>query len=215
MSNNELMQNFDEGGDTENRVIQGTFLKFTTDAIWRTGDGVAIEPGRRLIALGCATILQCWRGGMPVDTIVKEAGKDLPDIDTLNNKIPPDQWEVGLTGERRPPWQVQRVVYLLDPETAERLTFASGAIGARVAVSDLKDRVSTMQMLRGANVRPVIELSSKPMKTRFGVRQRPEFVITEWIEFSDDGVPRLAAPKSPDLVPEPTTAEIVGDSIAY
>jgi hypothetical protein len=172
MSNELVQQNFNDDDTTDNRAIQGQFLKFTTAATWETADGVAIEPGRRLIALGSATVLQYWHGGALIDTIPKKPGKPFPNVDELNAKIPTSEWEAGLSGEPRPPWQLQRMVYLLDPQTAERFTFSSGAIGAKIAVSNLRDRTNTMQSLRGANVRPLIALGAKPMKTRFGVRQR-------------------------------------------
>jgi hypothetical protein len=37
-----------------------------------------------------------------------------------------------------------------------------------------------MRKLRGENVYPVIMLSSKSMKTKSGIKQRPDFEIVDW-----------------------------------
>ncbi len=126
--------------------------------------------------------MQHWKDQRPIETVVKQAGKSLPDVDALNAKVPQSQWEDGIDGEPRPPWQRQEIVYFLDELTAEKFTFASGTIGARIAIANLKDRVCCMRALRGENVVPVVELANKPMKTRFGGKLRPDLKIVAWLE---------------------------------
>jgi hypothetical protein len=221
---------FDEAVN-DNRVIQGSLIK-CVDGAWKTGDGLSIPPGTQLLVLTTTSIVQCWRDQLPVDTIVKEPGKPLPDVDELNSKIPAKEWELDLSGQPRPPWQQQEVVYLLDQTTAEKFTFASGTVGARIAVSNLRERVQMMRALRGDNVIPIVELANKPMKTRFGSKLRPEFKIVEWAEFSAgltrdvtpqiEQQPKPAENTSPQKkktklrkVQPPTTAEELDDGIPF
>ena len=56
-----------------------------------------------------------------------------------------------------------------------------------------------MRVLRGANVAPILTLSSKPMKTKFGTKMRPDFEIVEFREIGGGGgqsVPQIESPKS-------------------
>ncbi len=205
----------DDDSDDVGRVIQGTLLK-CVDGNWRDRDGLPIPANTQLLAVGSTTIIQRWLEQMPIDTIVKRPGEPLPDVDQLNSLIPQNEWEEGIDGKPRPPWQRQLVVYLLDEATAEKFTFASGTIGARIAVENLRDRMRSMRALRGVNVVPVIELANKPMKTRFGGKMRPEFKIMDWREFGGGApaVPQLehAPIKS---VAAPTASEEMRDEVKY
>jgi len=49
------------------------------------------------------------------------------------------------------------------------------------------NRVHAMRRLRGQDVCPIIELSKAPMKTRFGMKSRPEFRIVDWCTFGGGG----------------------------
>jgi hypothetical protein len=124
--------------------------------------------------------VQRWQDQLPVETIVKLPGVPLPDVDELNAKIPENEWEEGLDGSPRPPWVKQHVVYLLNPHDASLFTFINSTTGAMIAVERLKDKVRWMRALRGEKVMPFIKLDAKPMPTKFGMKQRPEFTILEW-----------------------------------
>jgi hypothetical protein len=76
-----------------------------------------------------------------------------------------------------------------------------------------------MRALRGANVAPIVKLDSRPMKTAFGMKLRPEFTIVNWVGFGDDSAPALEhkvanAPALKD-VPEPSMSEIMNDEIGF
>jgi hypothetical protein len=203
--------NHDDGWndvEVDDRVIQGALIK-CVDGHWSTKDGTA--PPKRLLALATTTILQLWDNKMPVETIVKRPGEPLPDIDELNDRIPEENWEIGLDGQPRPPWQKQFVVYFLDPISASKFTFANGTVGARIAVANLKDSIKWMRAMRGDSVVPVIELASKAMKTKFGQKLRPDFKVVEW---SSLGV-SLTKDTTPQIVAPVTTSEALNDDIPY
>jgi hypothetical protein len=202
---------FDDTG-SDDRLIQGTIIK-CVDGHWSAKDDTALPPGMRLIALATAQALQRWQDQMPVETIVKRPGQPLPDVDELNAKIPQKKWEKGLDGKPRPPYSHQYIVYLLNPADASLFTFINNTLGAMIAVERLKDKVKWMRGLRGARVVPVVELSSKLMKTKVGVKQRPEFTIIEWRDF---GGLQATAPAIEHLgqpVEPPSVEEELNDSV--
>jgi hypothetical protein len=178
---------------SKSRLFVGVALK-CVDGHWNDADGLI--PPDQLLVIGTTKALQCWQEQKPIHTIVETPGEPLPDIDTLNEKIPREEWEEDLNGNPRPPWQLNYVVYLLDPDTADTFTWANSTTGARIAFERLTDKFTWMRAMRGANVLPLVKLDSRPMTTKFGVKQRPEFTILEW---RDLGVPApaIAAPQTP------------------
>jgi hypothetical protein len=209
--------------DTSERLIHGSLLK-CVDGRWSTQDDPDMT-GTQLLALTTTKAIQRWQLKEPVDTVV-DSGAGLPDIDELNAKIPRAEWEPGLDGQPRPPWQRQFVVYLLDTSDASIFTFANGTIGARIAWERLVDRVNWMRALRGTAVFPLITLDNRPMKTQFGTKLRPEFAIVEWRDLGSTGTPviesappraiegKTAAPVGTP-VRVPTTAETLNDKIPF
>lgn len=194
----------------DDRIIQGVLAK-CVDGNWHDRDKRPVPS--KLLALKTFTIVQLWRNQKPEQTIDGRVSS-LPDVDELNAKIPEREWEKGIDGKPRPPWQRQEVVYLLDEATAQKFTFASGTIGAQIAVEELRDRVLWMRQLRGRKVLPIVELTNKPMKTRHGgSKLRPHFAIAEWRELSA-GLAREATPLLEHVKP-PTTAEELNDTIPF
>jgi len=196
------------------RLIRGTILR-CTDGKW--ADGLGSPPPALLIALGTTQAVQCWKDSKPTDVIVAEPGKPLPNVDELNSQIPVEEWEKGLDGKPKAPWVLQHVAYLIDPVSAESYTFINGTYGARLAVEKLADRVANMQRLRGGNALPVVKLEAKPMKTKFGTKQRPEFTIVEWREIGGTGEEVKAIEHQPigKPVAQPTVSEELNDQIPW
>jgi hypothetical protein len=205
---------------TERHIIKGTILR-CVDGKWVDADG--LQPPEPLVVMGVTQALQCWRDGKPTDTVVKRSGESLPNVDDLNEQIPKNEWEKGLNGEPRPPWVHQHIVYLVDPGSAEAFTFLNSTWGARIAVERLAERISNMRQLRGVSALPLVKLESRQMKTKFGTKQRPEFVIVEWRELANQ--PEVKAiehkPKADDAkaakpgrpVAPPTLSEELNDVI--
>jgi hypothetical protein len=109
-------------------------------------------------------------------------------------------------------------VYLIDPTTAEKFTYANNTYGAMLAFSTLNDRVETMRKLRGDGVIPEVELACKPMKTRHGNKLRPEFKITgDWRRLGGSPAPQIASAEPAKLtkVSEPTTKEELDDELPF
>lgn len=208
--------------NTSERLIHGELLK-CVDGRWSTNDDSALT-GTQLLALTTVKAIKRWLE--PVETIV-DTGTGLPDVDELNAKIPRTEWDLGLDGHPRPPWEQQYVVYLLNTSDASLFTFANGTIGAMIAWERLVDRINWMRALRGSAVFPLVTLDSRPMKTKVGIiKLRPEFSIADWRDLGTTGSPAIestpsraieaktAAPVG-KLVRAPTTAETLDDDIPF
>jgi hypothetical protein len=180
--------------DISSRLIQGEILR-CVDGRWSLKDDTAFPANTPLIAIATTEVAQHWKDGMPVQTIAKQPGKPLPDVNGLNEAIPQKEWEEGLDGEPRPPWVKQHVAYLINPVDASTYTFINSTTGARIAVEHLRDKVKMMRVLRGGKVVPVVELSAKSMKTKFGQKLRPDFKIIDWRNLGE-----LQAPTAPPAI---------------
>ena len=182
------------------------------------GEGEELPKTRELVAVNVSRVTQKWGDGQPIETHILEPGEKFPDIEKLNANTPQSEWREGPDGKLHGPWQNSYVVYLLDMTNAERFTYIGSTTGGGIAVRDLTDRTRWMRSFRGATVYPIVTLSDTFMPTRFGGRQRPNFVIKRWITLGSDGA--LATPDAPALsgpqtVAEPTAKEVTEDEIRF
>ena len=210
-------ENHHEGDERSgNRIIQGTIVKFTNEAEWVTRDDEKISSDHELIATDIIRVVQKWVGGMPVETRVLGPGENFPDVEALNEAAPKSEWAEGPDGKKRGPWQCQYIVHLLDPKTMDQYSYATGTVGGGICVRDLRDKVLWMRRMRGQNIFAVVTLSDKNMKTKFGGRQRPHFVVVRWIALGGGDANALPAPDAGSggaEVEAPTLAEELNDSV--
>jgi hypothetical protein len=194
------------------RVGRGSFLRWNDSQHWLDRDG--LTPPSPLLVVAVNEILQRWRGNKS-DNIVD---KPLPDSEMLNSTIPVSEWEKSVDGKPRPPWAHTVVVYLVNLATGETYTYSSATAGAHIAWNLLREAVVTMRMLRGQKCMPLVNLTERPMKTSFGMRQRPHFEIIGWKTPGGDDkaiaakpTPQVSGPEataasSPTAPPAPATA---------
>jgi hypothetical protein len=199
-------------------IIQGTLVKFTNESAWVTKDEEEIGSDLELIAANVLRVVQKWEDGKPVETRILEPGEKFPDIEAMNEAVPRSEWIEGPSG-RRGPWQAQHVLHLLDPRSMQKYTFATGTVGGRIAVSELRDKIVWMRKTRGPSIYPVVTLSDKHMATKFGGRKRPDFKVVRWVRLGGEGgesdVPALPAPtpSAPAVVKESSLAEDFNDAL--
>src|SRR5262249_56438775 len=87
-------------------------------------------------------------------------------------------------------------------------TFINSTYGAERAVKDLEQRVEWMRAMRGERVSPLVKLMSKPMKTKFGKKQRPHFEVHDCRELGGGGNGALPNKPAPQLNgPAPAKAD--------
>jgi hypothetical protein len=181
-------------------VIQGNLVKFTNEAAWVLRDGEEISADLELAAVDVARVVLKWGPDQrPVETILLEPDQKFPDIGEMNEKAPREEWVEGPDGELRGPYQGQHVLYFVDLKTMDKFSYPTSTTGGRIAIRELRDKLVWMRRLRGPNVYPLIALSDKFMNTRFGGRQRPHFVIKDWVRLGGEGgeMEALSPPTSP------------------
>ena len=200
-----------------NRLIQGQKVKFSNQATWTIGEGEELPKTRELVAANVIRVTQKWVDGRPMTRIL-EPGEKFPDVEKLNANTPQSEWREGPDGKLHGPFQNSYVLYLIDMSNAERFTYVASTIGGGIAVRDLVDRTRWMRSFRGANVYPIVTLSDTFMNTRFGGRQRPQFVIKGWVALGGDGALPPTEPPAltgPQTVAPPTAKEAMSDAIPF
>jgi hypothetical protein len=213
---NTVLEVIDGYDNTEisDRIIQGAINKFA-DGRWAV-EGALFPTEAMLIAVDTKRAAQRWQNQTPIETIVIYPGGPLVNVDDLNSKIPVAQWEPGLDGNPRPPWQLNYIVYLLSPDDGSMYTVINSTIGMRIAFERLCYRVKYMRSLRGTRVVPLVKLGSAMMRTKFGIKTAAEFVVVDWREL---GAPQQVASTEIKQIGKPvapvTTEELIDDTIPF
>ena len=182
------------GSSCSGRVGRGSYLKWNDTQHWLDRDGLA--PPSPLLVVAVNEIVRRWKDNTAEDIVEKP----LPDPEQLNAAIPVTEWEEGIDGKPRPPWVHTVIVYLVNLATGEVYTYAAATVGAHIAYDALKESVITMRALRGTKCMPMVNLSERPMKIRFGkVGKRPHFEIIGWKTPGEDANAIVAQPAATQL----------------
>ena len=184
----------------QERLIKGSIVKLDGAYHW-VADNNPIPADAQFIVTGMKQAAQHWKDQTPIETIVLGPDRPFVDIDALNDAIPQKEWDDGLDGNPRPPWQMNYVVNLLNPADASMLTVINSTTGMRIALERLGEKITYMRALSGENVVPVIKLTTAAMKTKFGLKQRPEFQVIEWRQLGG------SQQTKPALLGKPVTAD--------
>ena len=168
----------DAAAEASERTIRGHLLKFA-DWRWTLGkEATPVDNGTRLIALGTVAMWVRWEDGKPVEHIVRRPGERLPEREKLSHTNE-DEWETGPGGEPKDPWANTRLVYLVDPDTAEAYTFSTSSWGGRDAVIELGDQIARMRTAY-PDTAPIVELRAAEKPTRFGRKSKPVLKVVGW-----------------------------------
>jgi hypothetical protein len=171
------------------RVIRGSIISFA-DWHWHVrGDSAPID-GRKLVAIGTQALWQKWEHGKPTEHILRQPDKELPERDELGDNDPAE-WEKGPDGQPKNPWSNTRLVYLIDPESAEMFTFSTSSWGGRSAVSELGDQILRMRCGK-PNAVPLVELCASPMITKFGRKSKPHLKVVDWRNTGAENVEEIS-----------------------
>jgi hypothetical protein len=203
---NEVAKSEDFEGDdgfggslTSGRVCKGRVGLWSDSEHWHDRDGMKLPSP--LLVPAVDAVLRRWKDNVPEYI----TDKPLPDPALLNQTIPMNEWQKGIDGKPRPPWEYTVVVYLIDLVSGEIITYQSSTVGARIAYDNLREAVITMRALRGTRVSPVVELAERPFKKNFGMRSRPHFQIIDWRTPGGGQRAIPPAPATPPLTGPPPT----------
>ena len=121
------------------RVIQGTRINFTNEAIWVDAAKEKLPSDLELIVVDIGRVVQKWgKDNLPSGPpITLEPNQKFPDINALNEKCPKSEWRERF-GKLEGPYQAQYVVYLWDPAvTMNKYTWPTSTIGGHICVADV------------------------------------------------------------------------------
>jgi hypothetical protein len=210
----------DAAAENAERVVKGTLLRYS-DWKWTKGkESIEVEEGITLVALGTTAAWVKWSGGKPVEYLMRQPGRKMPDRAELSDPEGCGTWETGPDGKPRDPWQNTRFVYFVNPISAEAYTFVTASWGGRQAVNDLAEQIQRVRYGKpGAS--PLVELHAEPWMTKFGRKSKPFFKVIGWrgggpeVIDRHGGEPRNGGP-TPALVEASTmTSRSMDDEIPF
>ena len=202
--------NYDDGfaqSSLSEQTMRSSYLRWTEQAHWTDGDG--LPPPSPMLVHGISEWVRRWRTIDGVKRPQDITTKPLPDPEELNRATPQSEWERQLDGSVSAGWKHEVAVYLVNLGTGERYTFSNSTAGAHIAWDLLREAVITMRALRGDKCFPLVDLTERPMKSKYrpgGMGMRPHFDIAGWKtpgHGADDTA--LAKPATPQLA-GPATA---------
>jgi hypothetical protein len=176
-----MLDGFDSDDDEQDqRLLQGTPLKFTNGYTWVTKAGEEMSTDKEFIAVDMKRVEAKW----PTDknarphTRVLFPGEKFRDMRKLNEETPKSEWR-EYNGQLKGPWENQYYLYLLD-SLMKRYTFVASTIGAHIAMSELRQQVRDARKVHGRATYAKVRLSDTWMKTSYSPegRQRPHFIVT-------------------------------------
>ena len=171
------------------RTMQGdAILKFVSPT-WSVS-GIP-QNGREFLVYGKSFSVVRWGNDQRlIYAAPLVRGEPTPNIDEMNKGVPVDEWRIAF-GKPQPPYELQRCLELLDPESMERLSWPHNVAvsGSSIACDQLKRKIGIVRRLYGADLYPIVRLDQAPMTTReFGIRQRPDLPVVRWARLSERGI---------------------------
>jgi hypothetical protein len=161
-------------------LIRGIIIKFrdSTYLANKTEELQQAPHGPTFVALGACTAWVRWKNNKPVEHRITQPGQAHPWREDLGDDDQ-TEWERGLGGLPSDPWRDTRYLYLLNPRTGKAYTFVTDSVGGRMAVGELKDAIMTVRQAQPGAL-PVVQLATSSMKTKYGIKPRPDFKIVDW-----------------------------------
>jgi hypothetical protein len=210
-------QHSDGFGDVDDGLdsfIKGHRLKFLNTAAWHNKDlDETVPPDQRFIGIELLRVEQKWLPGVKrPETRVLEAHERFRDVEALNDAAPKEEWR-EFQGKLVGPYENACIAYLLEPKSMAAYTIVHATHGFRRAVSELKDAVKRKRKLHGDNWFPVVTLSDTFMPTKSGGRQRPHFIIVDWVQIGKGSPPTPALDGPTDEAGDPRPEPLFNDDI--
>jgi hypothetical protein len=186
--------------DTGGGHIRGTMLRFIDWKYFAGRGRKELDPTNKLfVATDLKAVWVKWADGRIVDQADRTRTGEYPTRDDLPDQDK-TQWKCNAAGEAQDPWKDTRYLGLLDHSTAAIYTFTTSTAGGRRAIADLRDQTLRMRSFRGNLVFPIVRLGGEEMPTRFAVKSKPLFVVTDWVV---RGAPQTSAAATPLISAEP------------
>jgi hypothetical protein len=177
-----------QANDSAACPMKGSSIKFDAGAYFIGREKTLIQPDRQFVAIDVREGWQFLKKDCPAEYSMRAVGGPKPP--RPNSFADPSEWPDGLDGDPADPWKYAKFLYLLDPLSAEVFTFTSSTTGGRIGISDLTAQIQLMRNTPAAV--PIVELQSRQMKTKFGMKPRPFFQVCGWRVKSEEATKLIA-----------------------
>lgn len=225
------MSNYEDGFDDFNleQIGQRTgvfggarLLKFDTDK-YVTREGDVIGPERRFLCLGLVKMVQKFVQKKLVDIQIVPPNEKMPNVEEKNEEASREEWgpDPYNPGKMVGPYSRILVLKFIEEPALTRFAFVTKSVGGSIAVGDLSDKIKIIRRLYGSDTTAVVAPQTTLFKTKYGVRKRPHFEVTDRRKFGgkDDGGQPLPSTKGPlqlgASVAPPTLKEEVRDEVPF
>src|SRR6516164_9369349 len=178
-----------QANDSAASPMKGSSIKFDAGAYFIGREKTLIQPDRQFVAIDVREGWQFLKKDCPAEYSMRAVGGPKPP--RPNSFADPSEWPGGLDGDPADPWKYAKFLYLLDPLSVEVFTFTSSTTGGRIGISDLTAQIQLMRNTRPGAV-PIVELQSRLMKTKFGMKPRPFFQVCGWRVKSEEATKLIA-----------------------
>lgn len=178
-----------QANDSAASPMKGSSVKFDNGAYFIGREKTLIEEGRQFVAIDVREGWLFLKKDTPAEYEMRSVGGPKPPRPDSFTDI--STWPDGLDGKPTDPWRYAKFLYLVDPVSAEVFTFTSSTTGGRIGLSDLTSQIQLMRSTRPGAV-PIVELQSRPMKTKFGMKPRPFFQVMGWRVKSEEATKLIA-----------------------
>jgi hypothetical protein len=156
--------------DSTASPVKGSSVKFDSGTFSVGREKTPLDPTPQFLAIDVTEVWMFLKKDCPAEFFMRAVGGPKPPRPA--SFADESEWPDGLDGKPADPWRYTKFLYLLDPVTAEVFTFTSSTTGGRIGISDLTAQIQLMRNTRPGAV-PIVELQSRQMKTKFGMKPRP------------------------------------------
>jgi hypothetical protein len=201
-----------QANDSSASPAKGSSIKFDAGAYFIGREKTLVDVGRQFVAIDIREGWLFLKKDCPAEYSMRTI--DGPKPPRPNSLSDPSEWPDGLDGKPNDPWRYAKFLYLLDPMSAEVFTFTSSTTGGRIGISDLAAQIGLMRRTRPGAV-PIVELQSRQMKTKFGMKPRPFFQVVGWRVKSDEAQKLIADSTDKDDGDGAKTVNAFDDEIPF
>jgi hypothetical protein len=159
--------------------LHGSLLVFTDKQYFVGSGGYRTEMplGERFVVMAAHALWKRWQGKKVVER-VGEINGHYPKRHELGYS---DErlWDIGPGDRASDPWQDSREVALIRETDFVEFVFCTATAGGRDAVDSLGRSIRNARVLSPGQ-QPIIELAWAPMRTRYGMKSKPDLKIVGW-----------------------------------
>ena len=167
-----------EETNPSNGLIIGRILKFKDGAY--SVDKTPFPSGGSYLLRNVIFAWVHWDDGKPIEHRITNLNERHPEVDEMPDRDQ-EEWPAGFNGEPSDPWKDTRYLQLICRKTGADYTFITDTNGGHRAIGDLKGQIRNVRAVTPGAM-PIVGLGATQMKTKYGMKPRPQFDILGWVD---------------------------------